>query len=391
MTALTCHLLLVTCHLSLVTSSGIPPWGYTRKMKRIILCCDGTWNQADQAEDGTLTPTNVVNLAVRIAKCDGPTLQVTYYDQGVGTGNVIDRMVGGAMGEGLEANIHDAYRFLIANYQPGDKLYFFGFSRGAFTVRSIAGMVRKCGILDRTSVAEYPNAIALYRNRVIRPTDAAAMRFREQHSACGETDIPIHFMGVWDTVGALGIPLSLFRGWNTRKYQFHDTELSRAVKNAYHALAIDERRRPFTPALWAYKPKEGQFVKQVWFAGVHSDVGGGYADYEMGHNLALIPLVWMMDAAKNCGLAMDDAVNTTYPLPMDPLAPKHDSRRGLFNLLPGGDRTIGLTTDPTDPTGKRQINDVTQSVHESALERWDKDKLYRPDGLKEYFERQKGQ
>jgi uncharacterized protein (DUF2235 family) len=355
-------------------------------VKRIVLCCDGTWNKADQGEDGSPCPTNVINLAVRIAKCDGPTLQVTYYDQGVGTGNVLDRLIGGAMGEGLEGNIHDAYRFLIANYEPGDQLFFFGFSRGAFTVRSIAGMVRKCGILQRTSVAEYLNAIGLYRSGV-RPNDAEAMRFRERHSMGGDSDIPIHFMGVWDTVGSLGIPLGLFRGLNARKYQFHDTELSRAVKNAYHALAIDERRRPFTPTLWDYKPKEGQLVRQVWFAGVHSDVGGGYPDYEPGHNLTLIPLVWMMNAARSCGLAMDDAVNSAYPLPIDPLAPKHDSRRGLYNLLPGGDRTIGLTADPADPTGKKQIPDATQSVHESAISRWDQDPSYRPDGLKEYLDR----
>src|SRR5688572_14428618 len=118
-------------------------------MKRLVICCDGTWNSADRESEGVPCVTNVVKVAYRIAKRDGDIPQVIFYDQGVGTGNLIDKVTGGASGDGLEENIHDAYRFLIANFEPGDELYIFGFSRGAFTARSISGMIRKCGIPSR--------------------------------------------------------------------------------------------------------------------------------------------------------------------------------------------------------------------------------------------------
>src|SRR6267143_3690566 len=133
-----------------------------RPMKRLVLCCDGTWNSADQERNGVPSPTNVVKIAYRIAKRDGATLQVIYYDQGVGTGNFFDRLTGGAFGDGVEANIYDAYLVLIGNYEPGDEIYLFGFSRGAYTVRSIGGMIRKCGILARPYVEHYHAAIELY-------------------------------------------------------------------------------------------------------------------------------------------------------------------------------------------------------------------------------------
>src|SRR5262249_43985051 len=137
-------------------------------MARLVLCCDGTWNSADQAEvDGELCVTNVLKIATRLKKRnDAGELQIVYYDQGVGTGNVLDRVQGGAFGEGLEANINDSYRFLVANYELGDAIYLFGFSRGAYTARSIAGMIRRCGILRRDAVKLYPKAKELYRSGV---------------------------------------------------------------------------------------------------------------------------------------------------------------------------------------------------------------------------------
>lgn len=174
-------------------------------MKRLVICCDGTWNRADQEHDGQPCPTNVVKLAFRVAKADGAVPQIIHYDQGVGTGNAIDRLTGGAFGDGLEDNIYTAYRFLTANYEPGDELYFFGYSRGAYTVRSVVGMVRKCGILSRAAVREYGNAIALYRNDQ-HPDQEGPSAFRKAHSITGDQPIPVKCIGVWDTVGALGIP-----------------------------------------------------------------------------------------------------------------------------------------------------------------------------------------
>lgn len=345
-------------------------------MKRLVLCCDGTWNSADQASDGVPCPTNVVKLAYRIAKKTASGVpQIVYYDEGVGTGNSLDRFSGGALGRGLEDNIHEAFRFLVANYEPGDELYLFGFSRGAFTARSIAGMIRKCGILSRKSVRRYTDALALYHDDA-HPDDEKPQEFRRKHCVCEGAAIKIKMIGVWDTVGALGIPLRGLRWITRKKYQFHDTDLSAHVQHAYHALAIDERRAPFEPTLWQYKPKADQTVEQVWFCGAHSDVGGGYET----SGLSDIALEWMLDKAQGVGLELDSAANASYPLSGNPLGELHNSKKGLYRVTVGIDRPIGLS--PKDRTP-----DPTQSLHPSVLTRWDNDEKYRPPALAEYFER----
>jgi len=349
-------------------------------MKRIVLCCDGTWNRADQEHNGVPIPSNVVRMAFRVAHSDGHMPQIICYDQGVGTGNIIDRLTGGAFGDGLEENIYDAYRFLIANFEADDELFIFGFSRGAFTARSLGGLIRKCGILKRASVSRYREAIALYRNDQ-RPDEPNPTKFREAHSVTGLDPIPIHFMGVWDTVGSLGIPLRGLRWLTRRQHQFHDTELSKAIRNGYHALAVDERRGPFEPTLWTHKPKPGQHVEQVWFCGAHSDVGGGYVE----RGLADVALEWMIEKATGAGLALHEEAVRAYPLDPKPTGALHNSKRGFYVLTPGLDRPIGvgrsLSGDVTsDP-------DPTQRVHPSVRERWEADPGYRPPELVKYYER----
>ena len=171
-------------------------------------------------------------------------------------------------------------------------------------------------------------------------------------------------IGVWDTVGSLGIPLRGLRWLTRREHQFHDTELSGSVQVACHALAIDERRAPFVPTLWDYKPKPGQQVEQVWFCGAHSDVGGGYAET----GLSDIALEWMIGKARAAGLAFDAAAIEAYPLKPDPVGKLHNSKTGLYRLTAGIDRAIGA--------------DPTQSVHPSVRTRWDADPGYRPAPLK---------
>jgi uncharacterized protein (DUF2235 family) len=342
-------------------------------MKKLVILCDGTWNRADQRSNGTACPTNVVKMAYRIAKrSDRDTPQVVYYHQGVGTGNALDRYTGGAFGDGLEANIYDAYRFLVANYEDGDELYIFGFSRGAFTARSIVGMIRNCGILKRESVNQYTAAVAMYHDHQHGPDDPVALEFKKTHSVCGEREVPVKFIGVWDTVGALGIPLRGLRWMTRRDYQFHDTRLSKIVEHAYHALAIDERREPFQPTLWQYTPREGQKVEQVWFAGVHSDVGGGYPET----GLSDVALDWMMSKAREAGLAFDAKTLLTFALRCNFAAAAHDSRSMMYKMTKPVDRTIGLSAGVPDPT---------QSVHPTVLERWDTDRTYRPAGLREWL------
>jgi uncharacterized protein (DUF2235 family) len=338
----------------------------------IVICCDGTWNSADQAAvNGELCVTNVLKLACRVSKeTAGGALQIVYYDQGVGTGNVLDRVVGGAFGEGLEANIHDAYRFLIANYEPNDKLYIFGFSRGAYTARSLGGMIRRCGILRRDKVREYPKAKAIYRT-TRSAEDADAVQFRK--GAAIEPDTPIQCVGVWDTVGALGIPLRAFGRQNKEKYEFLDTRLSKAVKFAFHALAIDEHRGTFKPTLWDSEPVNGQIVQQVWFAGAHSDVGGGYPE----HGLSDIALEWMMGAAVTAGLELDEDVIKALPTAKNPTQDAHESRKKFYKVQPALDRSIGATAFHTE------------YFHRMLVERWRDKPDYRPESLKPHEARLK--
>jgi len=322
-------------------------------MKRLVLCCDGTWNSADQERNGVPAPTNVVKLAYRVAKRDGATLQVIYYDQGVGTGNFFDRLTGGAFGDGVEANICDAYRFLIGNYDPGDEIYLFGFSRGAYTVRSIGGMIRKCGILARPCVKHYHAAIELYRDGR-HPDQPGPAKFRRDYSISGAEPIPVRMIGAWDTVGALGIPLRGFRGLTHARYQFHDTELSDIVQYACHALAIDEHRAPFAPTLWTHQAKTGQQVEQVWFCGAHGDIGGGHAE----SGLSDITLDWML------GKAAQRGARVRQPGPGG-LPAARQSARAIARLE---DRAL-----PADgrhrPGDRRRSHAVAAPVGEAALGR----------------------
>ncbi len=352
-------------------------------MKKLVVCCDGTWNQADQVrQDGQPCVTNVVKIAVRVAKRDGDTPQIIYYGQGVGTGNLVDKFSGGASGEGLELNIYDAYRFLVANYELDDELYLFGFSRGAFTARSLAGLVRKCGILAREHADKYHDALQLYHSDH-RPDDEPSTQFRAQYSISANDPIKIKFIGVWDTVGALGIPVRGLAALQKGKYEFYDTELSGSVQFAYHALAIDERRGPFQPTLWDYKPKPDQTVEQVWFCGVHSDVGGGYEEVGFSD----IALQWMLSKAEETGLALDKPACTARPLhPVSMMKPLHDSMTILYRLTPAYDRPVGLPSANSKNAGTNGL-DPTQNVHPSVLERWDKDAKYRPAKLRDYFKR----
>ena len=317
--------------------------------KRLVLCCDGTWNTADQQQNGRPCPTNVARVALGIDDRGRDGLeQRVHYQQGIGT-RPGERLSGGAFGVGLSRNVQDAYRFLVEHFEPGDELFFLGFSRGAYTARSTVGLVRNCGVLRREHAGRVKEAYALYRSRAARPRDLEAQLFRRSFSH----ESRIRFLGVWDTVGSLGIPsvgLGLSRLVNHR-WEFHDTRLSTTVDAAFQALAIDERRRPFAPALWDHGSVAGRSqVEQVWFSGDHSDVGGGHSTSE----LADITLLWMVDRARSCGLAFrDDAYRRpadggpatydgrTFPVDPDPLGPLHESRTWLFRFLRPSARPIG--------------------------------------------------
>jgi uncharacterized protein (DUF2235 family) len=272
--------------------------------KHLVVCCDGTWNTAYQSINGIPCPSNVTRLALSIADKDSDgQCQRVYYHPGVGTSRW-DHLRGGAFGAGLSANVLDAYLFLIDNYEPGDDLYFFGFSRGAFTARSAAGMVRNCGILRAENRDRIDDAYRLYRSKNDKPSGMTSTLFRSAFSH----EPTIEFIAVWDTVGALGIPpvgpgfLHPVLNWVNKRWSFHDTELSSHVHGAYHALAIDERRGAFKPTLWKKQPGAKQTVEQVWFAGVHCNVGGGLID----SSLSDLALLWVVNKAEHHGLAFKD-------------------------------------------------------------------------------------
>ncbi len=300
-------------------------------MKRLVLCFDGTWNAlADPTK-----VTNVVKIAksVKFTASDG-TPQITYYNSGVGSGGPVDRFLGGAFGVGLRSNVKRGLAFLALNYEqytspPGkDEIYIFGFSRGAYTARALAGVVGVAGIpkgireaglhwdyyrrisglkMKRHKARDDPKQLSAIEEQMKQLTDELA-----KHTRYPGKEVGITCIGVWDTVGAYGIPAGFGLGGISRAFTywtrgFRDTEFGEKVQLGLHALAIDETRRPFTPTFWTLgRPRKGEppptidpeRVEQVWFAGVHSNVGGGYDDC----GLSDLALAWMMARVEKLGL-----------------------------------------------------------------------------------------
>lgn len=317
-------------------------------MKRLVVCADGTWNSPRQEGADGRKSTNVLKLlrAVEPSAPDG-TQQVVFYDKGVGTGGPLDRILGGGLGIGLSENVLDCYRFLANNHQDGDEIYAFGFSRGAFTVRSLAGLIAVIGLVEKTNLGALRHGYAYYR---LPEGERAANRHLLDELGERRSEAPITCIGVWDTVGALGIPLTLFKKIGARRFRFHDTDLGKDVAVALQALAIDERRRAFEPAIWtADSIRPHQSVEQVWFAGVHTNVGGGYPDA----GLSDIALDWMIErVARHTDLAFDPRYRDQHVAP-NPGGRLYDSRKGYYRLFRPVIRSMPAHTTMHDSVGKR--------------------------------------
>lgn len=262
-----------------------PPREIGPAKRRLVVCCDGTWNTPDRYGHTT----NVVRLvrSIRSRSAEGIS-QILYYHPGVGTGNIVDHWIGGGTGIGLSENVRSAYAFFVDNYQDGDEIFLFGFSRGAYTARSVAGMLAHVGLLRKHHMENFDAVWDYYR----QPEE---QRNLEEATFLGHFPDRVHreqlvtrCIGVWDTVGALGIPGSHFC---QTAYQFHDTNLGPGVEFAFQALAIDEERGPYRPAIWhpSDEPRVAQVVEQVWFPGAHSNIGGGYPE----HGLSDAAFFWM--------------------------------------------------------------------------------------------------
>lgn len=264
--------------------------------KRIIFCADGTWN--DPA-----TNTNVYKIYKAMTYTAS---QCPLYDDGVGAdGNPIMKILGGAMGAGLTQKIKDGYTRISHLYEKGDQIFIFGFSRGAYTARSLAGMIANCGLPTQNADDSLTaDAFQAYREHDKMKRQQLFASLKQRYAM---DDAEISMVGVWDTVGSLGVP-ALIGGVDPLAYGFLDTTLHPDVKNAYHAVSIDERRCEFPATLWSGPPAPGQTIEQVYFTGVHCDVGGGYPET----GLSDITLGWMMGKAKALGVEFDPAVYQQY-------------------------------------------------------------------------------
>ena len=371
-------------------------------MKRLIVCCDGTWNTPEQEENNLPAPTNVVRLYNAVAEQDAAgNEQLKYYHTGVGTeGSVFERTAGGMYGEGLDKNIKSAYFWLATNYEPGDAAYLFGFSRGAYTARSLGGLVGKCGLPNLrglTPAEAWARVDAAYEKGYQKYGKFASWR-KAAWDWLPPGTVPIEFIGVWDTVGARGVPddlavLNLLDA--PEKWRFYDTELGDHVKLARHALASEEMRASFAPTLWTdakgnpiYDDPTGR-VKQLWFPGVHCDVGGGYGVT----GLSDIALDWMFEEAANAGLVF--GANFRQQLKPDPRGVLHDSVKGVFKALRTRPRNVPevnggvgihpsvldrhqnppITQAPYHPGRKLAVNqEVTVPVY--AAQHWNRTGIY---------------
>lgn len=334
-------------------------------MQRIVICADGTWNrpEKDLSED---QPTNVLKLARAIKPvAAGQIAQQVFYDWGVGS--YYDPVIGGATGTGINKNIMDDYRYIVQNYAPGDELFLFGFSRGAYTIRSLCGLINNCGIIKRPDAQLIQAAFDHYKKsgKDYHPDGAKSVEFRNLHS---HPSRKIKFVGVWDTVGALGIPFS-FLGLLDKKDEFYDTKIGPNISIARHAMAIDELRSDFDPTIW--QQREGMDLLQVWFTGVHSNIGGSYAPDKDGGLLSDIPMQWMIKEAKAAGLSLEQHLARNLQPKAD--ATLHNSRKHVYRSKRPYYRPI--------------MHRGEVVIHKSVKQRWEQDPKYRPKNLVGYVDK----
>jgi uncharacterized protein (DUF2235 family) len=349
-------------------------------MRRLAIFLDGTWNTLNNN-------TNVWRLKSLTSETAD---QRVYYSQGVGTRRG-ESARGGVSGWGIDDEIIEAYTWLIQNFDDDDEIFIFGFSRGAYTARSLSGLICKCGILRLGAPLSIEQLYARYRvydAPTIRsllgkplPTDAS---IEEQWLTKFSRPTKVRFVGVWDTVGSLGLPLATAAG-KVRKYRFLDTHLRLDNEYAFHALALDEHRRNFEPTLWTRTDRVGHEaaaerlidkVEQRWFVGAHANVGGGYAS----DPLAQRPLKWLMNKAGGLGLVFRDQVSIDVSQIAPPVMDSYrDFALGLYRFVSRPFyRPVGLAPDKGTQATTSRIN---ETVDGSVFDRWRADETYRPPNL----------
>jgi uncharacterized protein (DUF2235 family) len=352
-------------------------------MKRLSIFLDGTWNRLNNN-------TNVWRLKSLTPEAAD---QRVYYSQGVGTRRG-EFARGGITGWGIDDEIIEAYIWLIQNFNDGDEIFIFGFSRGAYTVRSLSGLICKCGVLKLgapLSIEQLYARYRLYNATTIRTLIADGLpknpSIEEQWLLKYSRPTKIKFVGVWDTVGSLGLPVWSMAA-KIHKYKFLDTHLRLDNENAFHALALDEHRKDFEPTFWTKSVRTGQEgpadrpidkVEQRWFVGAHANVGGGYAS----DPLAQRPLKWLMNKAAGLGLVFRDEI-TIDSFQVAP--PVTDSYRefayGLYSFVSRAFyRPVGLAPDVGTQATTSRIN---ETIDGSVFDRWRADVAYRPANLAQW-------
>lgn len=362
--------------------------------KTIVILIDGTGNEFAG------NPTNVLRLAQALV--NQPGVQIFHYDPGVGTQGAtttdrlglktLSRIAGLGLGFGVYARVANAYRFLMETYEQGDRVFVFGFSRGAYIARALAGMIHTLGLLERGRDALLPYAIKLYRSF---ENHKDASRFAD--TFCDRKP-EIAFLGLWDTVKSVfEFQVDLAKPFDSVSMPY--TRDNPSVRIVRHAIAIDERRRFYRTNRWAHTPKAGTTdVREVWFAGVHSDIGGSYPEPEAG--LSKITLRWMLDAAKEAGLQVDPAREAALfqsaagvaVSPADPKAPLHASLSGLWWVLEYLPRFTKKNPDTGEirrgiwfPNGASRFIRDGAVVHQSVVERVHAGIGYAPPNLPETY------
>ncbi len=353
--------------------------------KNIALFSDGTGNTGTGWSGSNVWKT--FNMVERRDHETNPSLarQIAIYDQGVGTSKLkVSKMLGNAFGYGLSQNIRDLYFELCKCWAPGDKIFIFGFSRGAFTARSLAGMISDIGVIEGTKVKNsadletlVKDAYKVYRsNSWVSRRAGLAQKVEKAGGRLLETDI--HFVGVWDSVDAIGVPVDELRDviyWIARRFlRAHNMHLTDKMKNVYQALAIDDDRKSFSPDVYKEpapeeKERKGIKVEQVWFAGAHSNVGGGYPRHGLSH----VALDWMLAKAEGCELRFDAEEREDVCREMDVHSTLYDSRSGPAAYYRYGPRNIGELCRKAGelklPGNEKPVPQPLPKIHFTALDR----------------------
>ena len=340
-------------------------------MKKLIVCVDGTWNTPTKEDNGEPAPTNVFKFYRALnTECED---QCAYYHAGIGTkGGRLKNILDGAFGNSLEDHIRDVYLWLAERYEEKDKVCLLGFSRGAFTVRCVASMLKNPGLVKFGQ----DKSLQTKRRAVERAYKAYANSDKKENF-CMPNDqfhnngepVPVEFLGVWDTVGALGIPdeLEIINLLFDRKdrWGFHNTALSDNVKTARHAMAIDEIRASFTVCRWDPDSfcSNDVDVEEKWFPGVHGDIGGGYSD----SSLSDLALDWMIDQAKEKDLQFHDSVQSQ--MQGNPLGVMHQSYKGVFAAFRSRPRRVPKIEE-SDQTLDNSVIQRQQARLINAFDYW---------------------